>query len=44
MLDIAFKKWKFDKSKSFMIGDKNTDIATLIPRAPIINIGDEGKS
>ncbi len=26
MLDMALKKWKFDKSKSFMIGDKDTDV------------------
>ncbi len=26
MLDLAFKKWKFDKEKSFLLGDKLTDI------------------
>ena len=26
MLEIAYEKWKFDRSKSFMIGDQNTDI------------------
>tara|TARA_A100000164_G_scaffold378821_1_gene421368 strand:+ start:1266 stop:1787 length:522 start_codon:yes stop_codon:yes gene_type:complete len=26
MLKMAFEKWKFDKSKSFMIGDQDTDI------------------
>ena len=26
MLDLAASKWSIDKSKSFLIGDKNTDI------------------
>ena len=26
MLQMAFEKWKFDKSRSFMIGDQDTDV------------------
>jgi len=26
MLDLAAAKWSIDKSKSFLIGDKDTDI------------------
>ena len=26
MLEIAEKKWMFDKKKTFMIGDKKTDV------------------
>ena len=26
MLEMAFKKWNFDKSKSFMVGNQDTDV------------------
>ena len=26
MLDLALKKWKFDKSRSLMVGDQKTDL------------------